>query len=151
MGGLTFASYFLITRLIVQSVEVVGVSMYPTLRNSQHYLLNRWILYLRGPRRGDIVVLRDPVDHSLAVKRIVAGEGDNVLVKTGRVYVNGQPLAEPYLTPGMPTFPYLSAHEQSFHCGQDQYFVLGDNRLNSADSRTYGAVTRRNILGLIIR
>lgn len=149
--ALGFASYFLITRFVLQSVEVVGVSMLPTLQNSQHYLLNRWIFHVRKPRHGDVVVLLDPVDHSYAVKRIIASAGDSVFLKDGHVYINGKCLNEPYLRRGMPTFPYLAAKEQSFHCGDDQYFVLGDNRLNSADSRTYGAVPRRNILGLIVR
>lgn len=149
--ALAFASYFLITRFVLQSVEVVGVSMSPTLQNSQHYLLNRWIFHVRKPRHGDVVVLLDPVDHSYAVKRIIASAGDTVFLKGGHVFVNGQVLNEPYLRRGMPTFPYLSAREQTFHCGDDQYFVLGDNRINSADSRTYGAVPGRNILGLIVR
>ena len=71
-------------------------------------------------------------------------------MKDGRVYVNGCKLDEPYLAPGTPTFTDSKYRDQLILCGKDQFFVLGDNRLNSIDSRAYGPVPRRNILGPII-
>jgi len=151
VAGLAMASYFVISHFVLQSVQVVGVSMAPTLHDSQQYLLNRWVYYFRAPRRSDVVVLRDPVDNGFAVKRVIATAGDCVLLKEGKVFVNGCRLVEPYLASGTPTFPYLSEKEEPITLGRDQYFVLGDNRKNSADSRTYGPVSRRSILGLIVR
>lgn len=151
VGALALASYFLISHFLVESVRVVGESMHPTLENSQRYLLNRWVLYLRAPHRGEIVVIRDPLDDGLSVKRVVAIAGDRINIKDGMIYVNGKRLSEPYLQPGTPTFagPYLD--EQQFQCQPGQFFVLGDNRNNSVDSRAYGPVSRRAILGLIVR
>jgi len=151
VSALALASYFIISHFILQSVQVVGVSMVPTLHDSQQYLLNRWVYYFRAPRRSDVVVLRDPVDKGFAVKRVIATAGDRVYLKDGKVFINGCKLNEPYLASGMPTFPYLAENEQSIILGKDQFFVLGDNRKNSADSRTYGPVPRRSILGLIVR
>ena len=151
VAALAMASYFIISHFVLQSVQVVGVSMVPTLYDSQQYLLNRWVYYFRAPRRSDVVVLRDPVDKGFAVKRVIGTAGDRVYLKDGKVFVNGCKLNEPYLASGMPTFPYLAENEQSFTLGKDQFFVLGDNRRNSADSRTYGPVPRRSILGLIVR
>ena len=151
VAGLALASYFLISHFILQTVQVVGVSMAPTLSDSQKYLLNKWVYYFRSPKPCDVVVLRDPVDQSFAVKRVIATEGDRVLIRNGKVYVNGHKLDEPYLLPGTPTFPYLTRAEESVMLGKGEYFVLGDNRKNSADSRTYGPVPRRSILGLIVR
>ena len=145
------ASYFVISHFLLQSVQVVGESMVPTLQDSQHYLLNRWLYLLRAPKRLDIVVIRDPLDNSYAVKRVIGLAGDSVFLTGGSVYINGVKLDEPYLSKGMPTFTYSRRAEQLVKCGHDQYFVLGDNRSNSVDSRTYGVVPREKILGAIVR
>ena len=125
--------------------------MVPTLRDSQQYLLNRWVYFVREPRRTDVVVIRDPADNGYSVKRIIGVAGDAIYLKEGDVYINGRKLTEPYLSPQMPTYSYGKSREQLIVCGTDQYFVLGDNRMNSADSRTYGPISRKRILGLIVR
>ena len=90
---LAVGCYFFISHFIVQSVKVVGESMRPTLENSQQYLLNRWVFYLRAPQRTEIVVIRDPTDHGLSVKRVIALAGEQVLLTHGSVLVNGKPIA----------------------------------------------------------
>jgi len=150
LGVMAVASYFIISHFFLQSVKVVGRSMVPTLYDSQHYLLNRWIYYVRSPRQSDIVVLRDPSDNGFSVKRVVAAPGDSIYLKDGSVYVNGRKLKEMYLAPGTRTFTGSKYRDQLILCGKDQFFVLGDNRLNSVDSRTYGLVPRGNILGPIV-
>lgn len=144
------ASYLIISHFVLQSVQVVGVSMSPTLKNTGYYFLNRCVYLLREPKASDIVVIRDPIDQGYAVKRIIAGEGDFVYLKGGHVYVNGRQLAEPYLSTGVPTFALSEQPELAVHCGKGEFFLLGDNRGNSTDSRVYGAVSRQNILGAII-
>jgi signal peptidase I len=144
------ASYYVISHFLLQSVKIVGRSMTPTLCDSQRYLLNRWIYYVRSPRQSDIVVLRDPSDNGYSVKRVIAAPGDSIYLKDGSVYVNGSKLKETYLAPGTPTFTDSKYRDQLILCGKGQFFVLGDNRLNSIDSRAYGPVPRANILGSIV-
>ncbi len=145
------ASYYFVSHFLVESVRVVGESMNPTLENAHRYLLNRWVLHVRAPHRGEIVVIRDPLDNGLSVKRVVAVGGDKVRLKNGKIYLNGEQPNEPYLAAGTPTFAGPYFEEQEFACGPDQYLVLGDNRNNSVDSRAYGPIGRRAILGLIVR
>ena len=142
--------YLLISHFLIESVRVVGVSMVPTLHDSDRYLLNRWIFHVRGPHTREVVVLRDPLDNGFSVKRIIAVSGDSVCFKEGEVYVNDRRLEEPYLAPGTMSFGWTEPNQAWVKCGPDEYFVLGDNRSNSIDSRAYGPVPRRNILGLIV-
>jgi len=149
LAAVAVLSYFLISRFFLQSVQVVGQSMVPTLQDSRRYLLNRWIYYVRAPRRADIVVIRDPADKRLAVKRIIALPGDSVYLKDGSVCLNGHKLEESYLPPRTPTFPDGNLSQQWLRCAKDQYIVMGDNRKTSTDSRSYGPVVRRDLLGRI--
>ena len=104
-------SYFIVSHFFFQSVRVVGRSMLPTLRDSQQYLLNRWVYHVRPPQRADVVVIRDPVDNGYSVKRIIGVAGDSIYLKNGDVYVNGKKLNEPYVSPSMPTYAFGKASE----------------------------------------
>ncbi|MGO8837168.1 MAG: signal peptidase I [Limisphaerales bacterium] len=150
LAGLGALNYLLITRFFVQSVQVQGSSMYPTLADSGHYWLNRFSYVISEPRQNDIVALKDPRDNILEVKRIIAMPGESVYLKNGQVYVNGKLLDEPYLPAKTPTYAY-EKNENEFICiGRNEFFVMGDNRNNSTDSRTFGAVPRQNIVGKVV-
>ena len=143
-------SYLLVAHYIIQAVQVEGYSMYPTLTDSGHYWLNRFCYVISEPRQNDIVALKDPRDNTLEVKRIIAMPGQSVYLKDGRVYVNGKLLSEPYLLANTPTYAYERNMSEFTIIGNDKFFVMGDNRNNSTDSRTFGAVPRQNILGKVV-
>ncbi len=149
MAVLSLGSYYLVSKYFVKSVEVVGVSMVPTLAEHNHYLMNLWAFRNRDPQHNDIVVIRDPGDHGLSVKRVIATPGESVLFKDGQVYVEGKKLEEPYVLNHTRTFTYSLAREQFITCGKGQFFVMGDNRRRSIDSRFYGPVSREDVLGLV--
>jgi signal peptidase I len=141
-------SYYIVSRFIVTTVIVQGRSMTPTLVDGDRYLLHRWQLLFRKPHRGDLVVIRDAQRKDFIVKRVVAVPGERLQFKDGSVWVNGRLLSEPYLSAGTHTF-VSGGVEPLVFLGANRYFVMGDNREISEDSRIYGAVSGDQILGYI--
>lgn len=135
---------FMVVRLTVQNFRVEGPSMMPTLQNSEYILVDKAVYLLHPPQRGDIIVFVAPPNTSQDyIKRVIGVPGDTVRVDdNGRVYVNGVRLAEPYVADlDNPYGPH------TWTLGANQYFVLGDNRGDSSDSRAWGPVPRQNIIG----
>jgi signal peptidase I len=151
LASLGTVFYLLITRFVFLSVQVDGHSMVPSLEDSGSYWVNR-LAYIRSePRQFDIVALKDPRDGTLVVKRIIALPGQSLFLHQGKVYVDGKRLDEPYLMDKTYTFAYERKSGEKFVCvGKNDYFVMGDNRNNSTDSRTFGTVPRADILGRVI-
>ena len=134
----------LIMTFVARAFTVDGSSMVPTLHDGERLMVDKLTYRFRAPQRGEIVVFRYPLNpREHYIKRIVGVPGDVVEVRDGRVYVNGTPLDEPYLD--APTLGYFAP----VRVPPDHYFVLGDNRNNSEDSRDpkVGFVPRELIEG----
>lgn len=135
---------FLGFRFAFQNYRVDGHSMLPTLQDQQYILVNRAAYLFHPPERGDIIVFAYPLDPTQDyIKRIVGIPGDRVQVnQAGVVSIDGVQLREPYVSEI--TNPYQPT---DMTLGANQYFVLGDNRGDSSDSRAWGVVPRQNIIG----
>lgn len=127
---------------VVESFIVDGPSMQPTLESRERLLVNKLVYRIRGPRPGEIIVFRYPLQPSRDfVKRVLAVGGETVQVKDGQVVVDGRPVEEPYIVNrGRSDYPKMVVPP-------GYVFVLGDNRTNSEDSRVFGFVHEKFIKG----
>jgi signal peptidase I len=141
-------SYIGISRTVLSGAEVLGSSMVPTLADGDRVFLNRFSYLVETPRRGDIVAVDVPDYDGMCVKRIIALPGESVQIYDNRVIINGKSLDEPYLDRGVVTTSgALSTN--TYQVAPNCYFVLGDNRGDSLDSREFGAVARTWIRGRV--
>ncbi len=129
---------------LYQPVKVEGNSMQPNLEDQERIFINKFVYRLEAIAHGDVVVFRYPRDPSKSyIKRVVGVPGDRVRVAGGRVYLNGEPLREEYVSGeglDLRSYPEVIVPEGS-------YYVMGDHRLMSNDSREFGPVHERYIYG----
>jgi signal peptidase I len=136
----------LIVTFGVQVARVDGLSMAPTLEDHDRLIVNKLVYELGEPRPGDIVMLYYPLNpEKMFVKRVIAREGDSVRIVDGRVYVNDIPLHDEYVP------AEFRSHDDwgPQVIQQGYYFVMGDHRNNSSDSRHWGPVPKKYIVGKV--
>jgi signal peptidase I len=136
----------LIVTFVAQVARVDGLSMEPTLEDRDRLIVNKLVYEFGDPRPGDIVMLYYPVDpQKMFVKRVIAKEGDTVRIVDGRVYVNDIPFPDDYVTDEFRSHDDLVPTTVQ----QGYYFVMGDHRNNSSDSRNWGQVPKKYIVGKV--
>lgn len=138
-----FIFALVIRTFVIQPFLIDKVSMTPNLLRGDYVLINKLIYRFKEPEVGDIVIFRSPQDNSYLVKRIVAKGGDHIIMtKDGHIILNGEEVSEPYANYGSPDSVTVDTV-----IPQGEYFLVGDNRSNSLDSRWFGNVEHKRIVG----
>ncbi len=143
------AIFALIYLFVAQPHKVSGNSMVPNFLNGDYILTEKVSYKLNPPKKGDIIVFKNPRDETQDfIKRIMATPEDIIKVENGEVFVNDIKLNEPYLPKSTSSRSGNFLTEAiNFTAGEDQYFVFGDNREHSSDSREWGPITPNKIIG----
>jgi signal peptidase I len=150
LAGAAFVIMLLFRVFIAEPFIVSGSSMVPTYHNQEYLVVNKLGYNFKDPQRGDVIVFRYPKDpKEYFIKRVIGLPGETVRIEAGHVVISnaenptGKKLDEPYLPNQNVTF----GRTDSVTLGSDEYFVLGDNRLASSDSRVWGILPRSDIIG----
>jgi signal peptidase I len=140
--SLTISAFIII--FLYQPVKVEGVSMMPSLDDQERIFVNKFVYHMEPIQRGDIVVFHYPRDPSKSfIKRVIGLAGDHIRIDTGQVFVNGQPLEENYVPAD---YTDQVSYPEVIVPG-NAYFLLGDHRNMSKDSRDFGPVEQKFIYG----
>ncbi len=127
----------LVKMFIVSPIRVNGASMNPTLNDKDIMLLDEISYRFSDIERFDIVVVKEKSEY--LIKRVIGLPGENISYKNGKLYINGKHIKE--------DFKHKETMDFSTTLGKDEYFIMGDNRTNSTDSRIFGPVSRDEIIG----
>lgn len=155
LAVVAIAVALLIQAYLVKPYRIPSPSMEDTLLVGDRVLADRVSWRFSDPARGDVVVFHPPGPGPVLIKRIVGMPGDTLSLRDGAVYVNGKQLAEPYVrrVDGRPepTEPFDTglpwSLQQPYEVPPGSYFLMGDNRTNSGDSRDFGPITRDQLVG----
>jgi signal peptidase I len=149
------AASFLVRTFVVQTFYIPSGSMIPTLQVGDRILVDKLSYHLHGVGRGDIVVFTKPPleqqNISDLVKRVIGLPGETISAAGGQIYINGKLLKEPWLQPGVKSLPGPNPVpfnlDKPYKIPAGEYYVMGDNRTDSEDSRYFGPIPRSIIVG----
>lgn len=154
--AISFSIFLVVYLFFLQPHQVNGQSMVPNFQDGEHVLTDKVSYKIREPQRGEIVVFHAPPDAHCPegtgcdfIKRILGVPGDTIEIKENAVWVNGNKLPEPYIPADFSILPGNATKGKSVYLGSNEFFVSGDNRPYSSDSRAWGAITKDDIIGRV--
>lgn len=140
--------FFFVYLLIMRPHKISGVSMNPNYPDSEYLLTEKVSYYKSPPKRGDVVVFTPPVSSDDYIKRVIALPGENISIKNNKVYIDSELLREDYLKSDVLTQGgSFLAEGQTYKVADGEFFVMGDNRAHSYDSRSFGPIKKKVISG----
>lgn len=149
-----FSLFVVVYFFFMQPHQVNGQSMVPNFQSGEYVLTDKISYRFRSPARGEVIVFHAPPEAHCQegtgcdfIKRIIGLPGDQVEVKDNSYYVNNKKLDETYIPSGYATYPGQYTRDKVITLGENEYFVSGDNRPYSSDSRAWGPITDQEIVG----
>ncbi|MEK7169158.1 MAG: signal peptidase I [Patescibacteria group bacterium] len=143
---LAIGIFLIVYLLILRPHKIKGQSMHPTFPDGEYLLTEKVSYYRDDPQRGDVVVFKPPISEDEFIKRIIALPNETVMILNGRVFINEKELKEDYIEVETNPSSFLSEGER-YTVPAGNYFVMGDNRPHSSDSRAWGPITKKVITG----
>ena len=138
-------SIYLVYTFIAQPFKVDGKSMEPNFSTGDYLIVDEITYRFREPARGEVIVLRNPTNEAdFFIKRVIGLPEEQVLVSDSKVFIDGKLIGEEYLFGGI-----SMADTPPFQLGKDEFFVMGDNRGSSFDSRSWGPLGKHQIVGVV--
>ncbi len=138
--------FLIVYLLILRPHKIKGQSMHPTFPDAEYLLTEKVSYYRNDPQRGDVIVFKPPISEEEFIKRVIGLPGDTVMILNGKVFVNDKELNEDYIKVETAAGNFLTEGEK-YTVPEGNYFVLGDNRPHSSDSRSWGPITKKVITG----
>lgn len=138
--------FLIVYLLILRPHKIKGQSMHPNFPDGEYLLTEKISYYKNDPQRGDVVVFKPPISEDEFIKRIIGLPGDTISVLNGKVLINNQELNEDYIDVFTSSGSFLTEGE-TYIVPKGNYFVMGDNRPLSSDSRSWGPITKKVITG----
>lgn len=143
--AVVLVSIYVIYGFIAQPFLVQGASMEPNFTSGDYLLVDEFTYYFREPVRGEVIVFENPNDREeFYIKRVIGLPGEEVVISDNEVYINGEKLSEDYLGVNI-----VFDGRYVFELGEGEYFVMGDNRAQSFDSRNWGPLSDDLIVGVV--
>jgi len=137
-----------IRAFLIGNFKIPSTSMVPTLKVGDRLLSNNIIYKIRPPKRGEVVIFKYPEDPKRDfVKRMIGLPGEKVMIKDGRIFINGMPVEEESIAGRYYYSEGYYGNGEEIEVPPDSYYVLGDNSINSKDSRYWGFVPKKNLVG----